>query len=852
MSAANQKSYELKDELARLCLSTARREPERKLAWVNSVCILFPPPHLLGAHFFRSGFQLDDLAGDGQAIFCHALGKKGLTPSASKCSYCYMIFLTRQGAAGASRRQKKASARQRPFCGAVTLPAMKINLATGCLCLFIVVNVSAAQTNEPAATTNSPSSPPATNAPVQLGNIIVTGEMDAARDQIAPDLGAVTYAIGQNQIKSAGQGENAPFQQVLLHAPGVVQDEFGEVHIRGDHGDVQYRVNGVLLPESLNGFGQEIDPHIISSVTLITGTLPAQFGDHTAGIIDVTTKSGYQLNGSALSLYGGSYDTINPSGVIGGSTSNLDYFVSATYLHNNLGIDNTTSSSDPLHNITDQEKLFGYFSHRFDNTSRLTLLLSSSYADFEIPDTAGLAPNYVNSANATPANSVNVNENQNEQNYYSVLSYQKSAGKFSGQVSVFSRYAGIHFRPDAVQQLLFDGNASTIKNNDWANGLQADAEYELNDRHTLRAGGLATYDSERLDSSGQVFPSSTQFSPSPSGYDLPSPTPQSSTTPMTVSAGSRNSGLTSGIYLQDEWHLNNSLTLNYGVRYDRFDTSFDHEDQFSPRANLVWQINGATSAHIGYARYFMPPTLQYIPPSFIQAFEYTTDAPFNDRDDPQKVERDNYFDAGLSRQITKDWLVNVDSFCKVAKNLLDDGQFGTAVILNNFNYTDGLVYGAELSSTYKRGPFSAYGNFSYVQTQAKNIDSAEYEFPNNELNYVAANDIQLDHQASYTASGGVAYTFLKDTLLHADFLYGSGLRSGFANFNSLPGYWTMNAGIEHVWHLHRAGIRELRLRFDCLNLFDQIYEIRDGTGIGIAAPAYGARRAFYAGVTAAF
>ena len=164
--------------------------------------------------------------------------------------------------------------------------------------------------------------------------------------------------------------------------------------MRGDHGDVQYRVNGVLLPESLNGFAQEIDPHLIHSVTLITGTMPAQFGDRTAGIIDVTTKTGSQLNGNELSLYGGSYDTIHPSGPLGGTTSNLDYFVTASYLHDNLGIDNTDGQPRLRCMImTDQEKLFGYFSHRFDETSRLTLLLSGSYAGFQIPDTPGLSPN---------------------------------------------------------------------------------------------------------------------------------------------------------------------------------------------------------------------------------------------------------------------------------------------------------------------------------------------------------------------------------------------------------------------------------------------------------------------------
>ncbi len=683
---------------------------------------------------------------------------------------------------------------------------------------------------------------------MQLEPVVVIGDLDAAREQIAPSLGAVTYRIGANQIQSMGQGENASFQQILLRAPGVVQDEFGEVHVRGDHGNVQYRLNGVLLPEGLNGFAQAIDPHLINSVTLITGTLPAQFGDRTAGIFDITTKTGSQLNGNDLSLYGGSYDTFHPSVSLGGTTSNLDYFVTASYLHDNLGIDNTTPSSNPLHDVTDQEKLFSYFSHRFDETSRLTLLLSGSYADFEIPNTPGLSPNY-QLLNGPPADSSSINENQNEQNYYAVLSYQKSTGNLSAQVSAFSRYTDIRFSPDPAQDLLFNGNAGQVENSDLANGIQADASYTLGDHHTLRAGMVATYDSEQLNNTSVVFPSSTQFGPSPSGEVEAGPIPQSSSTPFAITANARNSGLKSGIYLQDQWQLNDRLTLNYGLRYDRFDVSFDHEDQVSPRANLVWQIDDATSAHIGYARYFQPPTLQYVPSSFVKAFEFTTDAPFNDKDDPQKVERDHYFDAGISRQITPAWQVTVDSYCKLAKNLLDDGQFGSAVILNNFNYASGTVYGAELSSTYKMGPFSAYGNFSYVQTWAKDISSVQNEFANNQLDYIANNYIQLDHQGQFTGSGGISYTLLKDTLLHTDFLYGYGLRKGFANLEKNPSYVTLNAGVEYVWHLHSAGIRELKLRFDCLNLFDQVVELRDGSGLGIVAPAYGPRRAFYAGLS---
>jgi outer membrane receptor protein involved in Fe transport len=767
--------------------------------------------------------------------------------------------------AGANGHQKRASIRKRTPWTPSTFAAMKKYLMASCLCVCVIAFSHAAVTNEQTAPISRAAAPPArppggqdgvgavTNWSVQeLGNVVVTADLDRAREEIAPSLGAVTYTIGLNQIQTMGQGESTSFQQVLLQAPGVVQEEFGEIHVRGDHGDLQYRVNGVLLPESLNGFGQEVDTHLIQSVTLMTGTMPAQFGDRTAGIIDVTTKTGSQLNGAELSLYGGSYDTVNPSFEWGGTTSNLDYFIAASYLHDNLGIDNTTANPTPLHDMTDQEKFFGYFSHPIDQTSRLTLLLSSSDAGFQIPDTGGLGPIY-ELTNSAPANSATANNYQTEQNYYAVLAYQKSAGNLSYQVSALTRYTDIHFTPDVTESLLLGGTAAQVDNSDFANGLQMDSSYELGDQHTLRAGMLATYDLERLDATSDVFRSPDQFAPSGTGDKLPDTiAPQSSTTPYSIVANGGNSGLTAGVYLQDEWQLTDRLTFNYGARYDRFDVSFNNEWQISPRANLVWKIDKATTLHLGYARYFMPPTLQYVWPSTVKEFEYTTDAPYNGRDDPPKVERDNYFDLGLSRKITPAWQVTVDSFCKLAKNLLDDGQFGSAVILNNFNYSSGTVYGAELSSTYKQGPLSVYGNYSYVQTWVKDFDSVENEFPDNELGYLTTRHMQLDHQGRFTGSGGVSYDLLKNLRVHADFLYGSGLRAGFANEEELSPYCPVNLGIQYTHNMHAVGIRQLRLRFDCLNVLDEPYELRNGTGVGIAAPAYGPRRAFYGGITAVF
>ena len=144
---------------------------------------------------------------------------------------------------------------------------------------------------------------------------MVTSKLEDVTNEIVPSLGATVHTIGRDQIDAIPQGGDAPFQQILLRAPGVVQDSFGEVHVRGEHGNLQYRVNGVLLPESLNGFAQEVDTRLAASVTLTDGSLPAQIGFRTSGVVDVLTKTGDQLRGGEIGLFEGRGEPIWANGV---------------------------------------------------------------------------------------------------------------------------------------------------------------------------------------------------------------------------------------------------------------------------------------------------------------------------------------------------------------------------------------------------------------------------------------------------------------------------------------------------------------------------------------------------------
>ena len=107
---------------------------------------------------------------------------------------------------------------------------------------------------------------------------VVARRLDQARLSIQPSLGATRTDFSRAAIETLPQGDNAGLSQVLLRAPGVVQDAFGNVFIRGDHRNVQYRINGVQLPEGLAGFASVLQARFANSVALLTGALPAQYG----------------------------------------------------------------------------------------------------------------------------------------------------------------------------------------------------------------------------------------------------------------------------------------------------------------------------------------------------------------------------------------------------------------------------------------------------------------------------------------------------------------------------------------------------------------------------------------------
>ncbi|HEX7113396.1 MAG TPA: TonB-dependent receptor [Mizugakiibacter sp.] len=717
-----------------------------------------------------------------------------------------------------------------------TLLALALTAALASVALASAARAQPADPAAPSGENHATATPAQATTPsgktTQLEAVQVSGVLDLARNGLSPSTGSSEYVFDRKSIQQLPLGDATPLNELLLQAPGVVKDSFGELHVRGDHGNLQYRINGIIIPESISGFGQTLDTRTIDSVRLLTGALPAQYGYRTAGVVDITTKSGAQQgNGGSVGLLGGSFDTLNPSAEWHGSDGRLTWYFTANYLQSDLGIENPTPSRNAIHDRTHQSKAFGYLSYLLNDTTRLGFMFGITGNRFEIPDNPGQQPTFVY-GDINDFDSATLNERQREKIRFGIASLQGKLGATDYQVALGQRYSSVDFTPDVIGDLMFNGVASDVGRSNRANTLQADLSTPLGQNHTLRYGLYASQERALSSNDALVFPADADGN-------------QTSTTPIGIVDDSRKIGHQYGAYVQDEWQLTDRLTANLGVRADKV-SAFIKEGQVSPRFGLVYQATDSTTVHAGFARYFTPPPTELIAPADIALFQGTTNQLPGDVNTDVKSERSSYYDVGVQQQVGAHLTLGLDAYYREVKDLQDEGQFGAALVFSPFNYARGKVRGAEFTASYDNGPWDAYFNLTSSRAMGKRIESGQYNFDADELAFIADHWVHLDHDQKLASSGGFTYAIDEATRIGADYIYGSGLRKDFANTASLPSYFQLDLSVTHGFDLPQIG--KLDARLSLINAFDRVYQLRDGSGIGVGAPQFGPRRGVYLGL----
>ena len=606
---------------------------------------------------------------------------------------------------------------------------------------------------------------------------------------------------------------NGSLPVLLLQLPGAARGANGVVHINGDHGDVNYIVDGVPIPQELNrNIGTEFDPNDIAFVEMIEGAYPAQYGERFAAVINANTRNGAGPPGFTAQFDAGSFTSLD-SEVAYHARIGLGSLVVATRNEQSTrGLD--PPNPDSPHNGFSNANQFLRYTQPI-GSGFLNLTLSHAYQTYQIPNDVG---------GGEPA-STDDDETQND--YFGTLQYRHPIGDH-GSVSFGPTYKRSEIRDfgdpnndftygeaqnpgapaDCAQALSSNGPiVNGIVTNPVANpGVDfsnATCGFSLfGERTAIDVGGVLDYDnhSDRHDVRfGGLYDATTvakdyAVTLQPGNFLAPIIIPAMPSAPFTVIDNAPNVGHLAAFYLQDSWKIGN-YQLDYGLRSDTFLVSSTQfgvgYGQISPRIKLTRKLNARNSVYVYYGRYFTPFSLENVSP----VAAYTLNLPLQTSiaQFDLKPERDSAYEIGGHFGVGKGDL-GLRVMQKNATDLIDDTQVGATNLHQDINYAQGRI--ATQSAYYQIG-FGRASRFYASVTHTYSVNKG-CETQLLAPCFGQSDDwTPADHDQRVDISSGVIANDRRGGWFAMDAEYGSGLSTALNPSGGItcagPGY-TTNVG----------------------------------------------------------
>ncbi|HKE62816.1 MAG TPA: TonB-dependent receptor, partial [Nitrospira sp.] len=638
-----------------------------------------------------------------------------------------------------------------------------------------------------------------------------------------------TYSVSRKDIEALPRGNNNDVYEVLLTVPSVVYGALKQTHIRQDHANQQFRIDGIPIPDTVTGaFADIVPPRAWERADMILGGMEAQYGNKTAMVLDITSKSGTKPGFGSLQVFGGSNETVNPSFEYGGTIGDRTrFYLLNSYVTTNRGIEPPTLGSTSYHNQSEKNNTYLRGDYQHDNRNNLSWIFLNSVAKYQIPtipnltanpDVLALLPGF------TPSASQSVDQSQKENNQYSQLVWRHdvNASNFFS-LGFYFRRGVADFQTDPLNALAYADDVNTAQTSNqrrsaYSGGMRLDHTWVPDSHHLVKAGMQIDY--SRANNTTQIFAFDTS-SGAPAGPVL------------SQEASNQNIQTRQEFWVQDQWTPNDHWTFNLGVRGDAIQ-GFYNEGQVSPRIGATYKHNQSNVFHAYYGRLFTPPNIEQIAFAGLNT-QNTTAQPDDPTGFKPRAERAHYFEVGSYHALSRFATLELTGYYKLSHFLSDAGQFGSTPLLNFFAFENGWQRGIDGALKFQfTENFTGRGNVAWGQCKGYGLQSGQYLLTQAEINDInSPGGIFCDHSQSMTSSAVLTYRLWERTNITGQMLYGSGLRTAEegakTNSSHEDSYTVYNASITHTIPLPWHG-QKMLLGFDVINLFDRQYFYNSGEG----------------------
>ena len=658
-----------------------------------------------------------------------------------------------------------------------------------------------------------------------------------------------TYQLSRKDIEILPLGNNNTVAQVLQTVPSVVYGALGETHIRQDHANQQFRIDGVPIPEGVSStFTDMISPRMWERADIILGGMEAQYGNKTAIVVDITSKSGTKPGFGSLQVFGGANQEVTPSFEYGGTIGEkFRFYVLNSYTTTARGIEPPTLDRPPFHDQSERNQTYLRGDYQHDNRNGFSWIFLNSIAKYQIPTINNLETNpdtlpllQAQDPTFSPVASQAVNQNQKENSQYTHLVWRHdvNAENFF-QFAGYFRNSYANFTTDPFNTLAYtpDEQTANQKRKAYSLGTRLDHTWTPNKQHLFKTGFQFQYTNAQ--NTAQFF----DFALDPA-TGLP-------VGPVISQTGANtNVQVREEFWVQDQWSLNDFLTLNLGLRGDVIQ-SFYNEGQVSPRIGITYKLNRSNVLHAYYGRLFTPPNVEQIGFTKLN-LQDTTAQPEDPTGFKPRAERSDYYEVGSYHALNNWATLELAAYYKRSHFQSDAGQFGTTPMLNFFAFQWGTQMGIDGALKMQiTDDLSARGNVAWGRCKGNGLQSGNYLLDTKEITDInTAGGVFCDHSQTMTSSAVAAYRFRERTTISGQMLYGSGFRTAasddaFTNSSHFQSWTTYNASITHVFNLPWDK-QKILVGFDALNLLNYKYFYNQGEGsIGLGVPHSGMQRSFF-------